>query len=133
MIKFLKLLAFIFSWIVPFTVVYVNHVVLTEAKISVDMFGLLIVLALLIGLVRKIDKKIELWEIHKEHKVFIINWKNSKKVMLMSILTWVLFTIDDNLGKMRVTALLIMFSFVIGWFLSVIANVKQNKKVTQNE
>ena len=97
MIKFLKLLAFIFSWIVPFTVVYVNHVVLTEAKISVDMFGLLIVLALLIGLVRKIDKKIELWEIHKEHKVFIINWKNSKKVMLMSILTWVLFTIDDNL------------------------------------
>lgn len=131
MIRLFKLLSFIFSWLVPFAVVYVQHVVLTETKISVDMFGILIVLALVIGLIKRIDNKIELWEIHKEHALFIINWKNGKKVLLMIGLTWVLFTIDDSLPKMRVTALLIMFSFIIGWFFNVLANIKLNKKVTQ--
>lgn len=119
-----KFLAFVFNWIVPFAVVYVNHVVFTETKVDVDMFGLLIVLAIIFAGIRRIDKKIELWEIHKEHKVFILNWRSGKKVLMIAILTWVLFTVEDNLGKMQLTSILILSSMVIGWVFAILSKKK---------
>ena len=140
MIRLLKVLSFIFSWFVPFGIVYVNHVALTESSYDVDMFGLLIVLAVLFTIIKRIENKIELWEIHKEHKVFILNWRNAKKVILLSGLTWFLFTIEDDMNKMQMSATLILITSVIGWLLMIIAmllekrKAKSNKKeVTQNE
>lgn len=128
--KLFLFIGFVFSWIVPFGIVYINHVILANARYDVDMFGLLIILALVFGLIRMVDNKIEIWELNKEHRVFIINWRNSKKIILVLMLTWVLFTIEDDLGKMQLTALLITLSFIVGWIFTLLG-VK--KRVTQNE
>ena len=129
--KLFLVLGFVFSWLVPFGVVYLNHVILSDASYDVDMFGLLIVLALILGLVKMVDNKIEVWELNKEHKVFIINWRNSKKIILILMLTWVLFTIEDDLGKMQLTALLITCSFIIGWLFTVLGVKKDKKRVVE--
>ncbi len=122
-----KILGFIFSWFAPFGVVYFNHVITVEGY-DVDMFGLLLVIALLIGFIKYIDGRVEKWDIRNEHKVFRINWNNGKKIILTLGLTWILFTIEDSLPKLQLSAILISVSFGIGWFLTLLGNLKTNKK-----
>jgi hypothetical protein len=123
--KLFKVLGFVFSWLTPFGVIYVNHVVLEEAQYNVDMFGLLIVLGLFIALVKYIDGRVEKWDIRNEHKAFRINWSNGKKLFLMIGLTWGLFTIEDSLGKLQLSAILMSISFGLGWLFTLIGNIKK--------
>lgn len=128
MSKLFKLLGFILSWFAPFGVVYFNHVVTVDGY-DVDMFGLLLILALVIGFMKYIDGRVEKWDIRNEHKVFRINWSNGKKILLVLGLTWVLFTIEDSLPKLQLSAILISISFVLGWFFTLLGNLRrQNKK-----
>ena len=124
----LKVLGFIFSWLAPFVVIYVNHIVLVDKTFDVDMFGLLLALALLIGLIKWIDNKCKVWEIQDRNKMFRHNWLSGKKIILASVLTWVLYTIEDDLGKMQWSGVLVTICFIIGWFLTMLSNIKRYKK-----
>ena len=127
-----KILGFIFSWIAPFSVIYINHVYLADAGFDVDMFGLLFVIGLLFGLMKYINDKCKVWEIQNVHSMFRLNWNNGKKIIITVILTWGLYTIEDNLSKMQWTAVLISGCFIVGWLLSLLGNIKHNKKKRAN-
>ena len=124
MIYFLKTLGFIFGWLAPFGCIYVNHVVLIDGGYDVDMFGLLLVLALIIGFVKWVDKKVEVWTIQDKQRVFVLIWNNSKKILLAISLTWILYTIEDDIAKIQITALLISACFVIGFVFSLLGELK---------
>jgi hypothetical protein len=127
MSNFFKVLGFLFGWIAPFVVIYFRHVVIVDGY-DVDMFGLLLILGLIIGFVKWVDNKIELWEIHKEKRMFILSWKNGKKILTVAILVWVLFTIEDNLPKLQWTSLLILFCFITGFVFTLLGNITRKKK-----
>jgi len=124
-----RVLGFVFSWVAPFVVIYLNHIVLTPTTYEVDMFGLLIVLIMLVSFVKWIDNKVKIWKIQDKHKVFILNWEQGKKILLMFTLTWILFTIDKSLPKMQWSALIISFCFVIGYLFTLLGTRKKNKEV----
>jgi|LGVF01.2.fsa_nt_gb hypothetical protein len=127
--KFLKVLGFIASFLAPFVVVYVNHVVVVDGY-DVDMFGILLVLGLIVGLVKWVDKKVDLMEIHNTSKVFVLCWKQGKKILVAVLLTWMLFTVEDNLPKLKVTSVLITLCFIGGFVLTLLGNIKIKKKAT---
>lgn len=130
--KFLKILGFIFSWLAPFAVVYINHVVLVDnefdTSVDVDMFGLLIVLGLVVGLIRYINGRVEKWDIRNEHKVFRINWSNGKKLIMAVAITWIFYTIEDDIVKIQWSAVLISTSFALGWLFTLLGNIKKEAK-----
>lgn len=125
--KFFKFLGFIIGWIAPFGVIYVNHVVLVESGYDVDMFGLFLVLIIAIAFLKFVDKKVEVWEIQDKHKVFILNWKSGKKILIAIFLTWILYTIEDDMVKIQWSGVLISACFIIGWFLSLTGELIKNK------
>jgi len=127
MSKTLKVLGFIVSWFAPLGVIYVNHIVLEDASWDVDMFGLLIVLGLAIAFIKRIDKKCDVWEIQNVHRIFRLNWGSTKKVILATGLTWMLYTIEDDLSKLQLSGLLITMCFVIGWVLTLLGNLKERR------
>lgn len=120
-----KIIGFIFTWIFPFGVVWVNHIILTEKKYDVDMFGLMLVLALLLGLLKFFENKMKIWEIQNKKRLLRVHWSNLKRVFLAVMLTWVLYTIEDNLPKMQWTAVLISASFILGWLFTTLGNIKK--------
>ena len=126
--KLLRFLSFVVTWVFSFVIVYLQHIAVVDGGREADMFGLLVFIALVLGFIRWIENKIKLWEIHKEHKIFILNWRAGKRILLIGILTWVLFTIEDDLPKMQVTALLITFCFIIGWVLNFLGNLPSKIK-----
>ena len=123
-----RILGFIFSWLVPFGIVYINHVAFNEGGWDTDMFGLLLVMALAIGLIRYIDGRVKTWDIQNRNKIFIHNWTNLKKIVIIVFLTWVLYTIEDDLSKMQLSGLMVTCSFILGWFLTLLGLYK--KKAT---
>jgi hypothetical protein len=125
MFRLLKFIGFLFSWIVPFGVVYVNHIVLVESTKEVDMFGLIVGVALIVGLVRYIDDRVEKMDIRNERRVMIITWKNAKKITMALVLTWLLFTVENNLPRLKITAILICASFIIGYVFTLLGNLKK--------
>lgn len=125
--KLFKFLGFVIGWIAPFGVIYVNHVVLVESGYDVDMFGLFLVLIIAIAFLKFVDKKVEVWEIQDKHKVFILNWKSGKKILIAIFLTWILYTIEDDMVKIQWSGVLISGCFVIGWFLSLTGELIKNK------
>ncbi|NOQ50466.1 MAG: hypothetical protein GQ557_02215 [Mycoplasmataceae bacterium] len=124
MSKIFKILGFIVGWFAPFVVIYINHVVVVDGY-DVDMFGLILVLALLVGMIKWVDKKVELMEIHNSSKIFVLCWKQGKKILLAIGLTWILFTVENNLPKLQLTALLITLCFVGGFVLTLLGNIKK--------
>jgi hypothetical protein len=128
MFKLFKVIGFIFSWLLPFGVIWVNHIVLEDASWDVDMFGLVVVLIMAIGLIKYIDKKTEVWEIQDRNKIFRLSWGNGKKIVISIALTWLLFTIEDDLSKMQTSAIGITICLVIGFVFTLIGNLKQRKK-----
>ena len=126
--KILKVLGFVFSWLAPFAVVYVNHVVLVDSSFDVDMFGLVIILGLAVGLIRYIDGRVEKWDIRNEHKIFRINWNNGKKIAMAIAMTLLLYTIEDDLSKIQWSGVLISASFLLGWLFTLLGNLKNDKK-----
>jgi len=129
MSRLFKILGFLFSWIAPFGVIYVNHIVLEDASWNVTVSGLMIVFLLGIALVKRIDKECEVWKINKENKIFRLNWSNGKKILIMVSVTWFLYTIEASFDKIQLSALLISISFVIGYVFSLLGNLKQNREV----
>jgi len=123
-----KTLGFIVGWIAPFAVVYIQHVVVVDGY-DVDMFGILLILALVIGFIKWVDNKISLWEIHKEKKIFILSWKHGKKIIMVLSITWVLFTIEDSLPKLQWTAVLISLCFIVGFVLTLLGTLSVKRKV----
>ena len=123
--KLFIVLGFFFSWLAPFGVVFINHVVLVDKTWDVDMLGLLMVLALVIGLVKYIDGRVKVWDIQNKNKTFRIIWNNSKKILLMLCLTWVLYTIEDSIGKIQWSGVLISACFIIGFVFTLLGNLKK--------
>ena len=123
-----KILGFIFSWISIFVIVYVNHIALADEQFDVDLFGLLLVMGGLIGIIKWVDNKCKVYEIQDKNKMFRVNWNNGKRVIMIISFTWILFTIEDNLPKMQLSALLITFSFIIGYVFTILGNIKKSIK-----
>lgn len=126
MFRLFNALGFAFSWLAPFGVIWINHIVLEDASWDVDMFGLLMVLALGIGLLKYIDKECEVWKIQNRYKLFRLNWANGKKIVIAFGFVWLLYTIKDDIDKMQLTALLIAICFTLGWLFSLLGSLKKN-------
>ena len=105
-----------------------QHVAFVEGSKKSDMFGVLIIIVVIFNIVRVIEKRITVWDIQDKHKVFILNWKNGKRILIVTLLTWVLFTVENNLIKIQNTSLMILACFIIGWILSLIGSLRQSKE-----
>lgn len=123
-----KSLGIIIGWVVPFVFIYLRHVVMVDAGYDVDMFGLILILALIIGFIKWVDKKIEVWTIQDRRGVFIIIWTNTKRILMACGLTWMLYTIEDDIKKIQFTALLITMCFVVGFVFNLLGELIKNKK-----
>ena len=126
--NFFKILAGIVTWGGSLIVVYMQHVAFVEGSKKSDMFGVLIIIVVIFNIVRVIEKRITVWDIQDKHKVFILNWKNGKRILIVTLLTWVLFTVENNLIKIQNTSLMILACFIIGWILSLIGSLRQSKE-----
>lgn len=126
--RLLKTLGFIIGWLLPFGIVYYYHVYTVQAGYDVDMFGILIAIGIIIGLFRTINNKVEVWTIQDKHKIFILSWNNSKKIMIALLLTWVMYTIEDDIVKIQITGLLISGAFIVGFVLSLLGELLKKKK-----
>lgn len=126
--KILKVLGFIVSWLAPFVVIYINHIVRVDASVDVDMFGLILALGLILGLMKWTDNKCKVWEIQDRNKVFRHNWHSGKKIILAAGLTWFLYTIEDDLSKMQWSGVLVSACFIVGWLLTLLGNLIKRKR-----
>jgi hypothetical protein len=125
--KLFKVIGFIISWLAPFGVIFINHVILEETQYDVDMFGLILVLALVIGIIKYIDGRVTVWDIQDKNKTFRIIWNNSKKILLAIGLTWILFTVENSMDKIQLSGILISICFIVGFVFTLLGNIKKKK------
>ena len=122
--KVFKVFGFLFYYISPFVIVYLNHAVMVEGGIDVDVMGLLIVLIAVFGLYKWLEHKKNIREIQDKNKMFILCWNGFKRIGISVILYWLLITIDDNIAKLVLTAQLLTATFSIGFLFTVLGNIK---------
>lgn len=122
-----KVLGFTFSWIMLGVIIWINHVVLTPKTWDVDMFGLMVIVAVIVGFIKYLENKTKVWEIQNKNKLLRIHWVNGKKIVFVILLTWILYTIEDDLPKMQWTAVLISASLIIGWVFTTLGNINKKK------
>ena len=125
--RILKAIGFIIGWLGAFAVVYVNHVMLVDAGYDVDMFGLLLILVITISIIKSVDKKVEVWTIQDKNKTFIIVWTNAKKILIAIFLTWILYTIEDDIVKIQWSGVLITACFIVGFVFSLLGELARQK------
>jgi hypothetical protein len=129
MSKIFKFIGFLFSWVGIFAIIYINHIVLVETTKEIDIFGLLIGLGAILGFVKMVDERIKVWDIQNRNKIFRISWTNGKKILLGICITWVLYTVEDDLPQLQWTATLICASLIIGYIFTLIGNLIDKKRV----
>jgi small-conductance mechanosensitive channel len=122
--KVFKVLGFLFYYISPFIIVYLNHAVLEDGGFNVDLTGLLIVLIAVFGLYKWLEHKKNIKEIQDKSKMFIIMWNGFKRIGVSVLLYWLLVTIDDNIAKLVLTMQLLTLTFIIGFLFTVLGERK---------
>ena len=122
--KVFKVLGFLFYYISPFIIVYLNHAVLEDGGFNVDLTGLLIVLIAVFGLYKWLEHKKNIKEIQDKNKMFIIVWNGFKRIGVSVLLYWLLVTIDDNIAKLVLTMQLLTLTFIIGFLFTVLGERK---------
>lgn len=126
-----KVIGFIIKWGGSLTVIYINHIVLVDTGKELDWVGLLVAVGIIISFVHWVDGRVKVWDIQDKNKIFRLSWNNGKSILVAIILTWTLYTVENNLPKLQWTATLITGCFIIGFVFTLLGNIK--KKVTQNE
>ncbi len=122
--KFWKVLGFLFNFLSPFIIVYLNHAVMVDGGIDVDVMGLLIVLIALFGLYKYIEHKKNVNEIQDKNAMFRVVWSGGKRILFSVVLWWLLITIDDNIEKLVITVQLLTATFIMGFIFNVLGNKK---------
>lgn len=126
MSKFLIFIGAIITWCGSLSVLYINHVVLVEGA-ELDTFGMLVTLVIIFTFIKWVDGKTKVWEIQKEFKIFRLIWTNGKRILVAGLGTWLLFVVEDNIGKLQTSALLITSCFVIGFIFTLLGNFRKKK------
>ena len=127
MFRLLKFIAFSISWFGSFMIVYLNHVVLVDGGYNIDLFGIIIIAFTVLMLLKKFDKTVDLWRIHKTNRAITIIYDNSKKIILATFFTWILFTIEDDILKLQWSGVLISSCFIVGMLVSLLAELFRKK------
>ena len=120
-----KVLGFVIKWGGSLTVIYINHIVLVENGKELDLIGLLVVTGIILSFVHYVDGRVKIFDIQDKHKVFRISWNNGKSILTVLIITWGLYTVEDNLPKLQWTATLISACFIVGYVLTLLGNLKK--------
>jgi hypothetical protein len=131
MFRLFKFIGFIFSWVIPFVIIFYLHINTVGEQWDIDMLGLLFLIAGALYGMKAMDKQCDVWKIQNRYVLLRHNWSNGKKVLLIGGLTWCLFTVGDTLENIKWTALFITVSFVTGWFFGFLGNIKQNKMMRE--
>lgn len=124
---------FIVGWVLPFIVIYRNHVFLKDGGYDIDLMGVLLVLFILGLIFKKFNKKVNLWQIHQTHRYTILFYENIKKILPAIGLTWILHTIEDDINKLQWSGVLISICFIVGFLLTILGYRKQTKKELANK
>ena len=120
-----KVLGFVIKWGGSLTVIYINHIVLVENGKELDLIGLLVVTGIILSFVHYVDGRVKIFDIQDKYKVFRISWNNGKSILTVLIITWGLYTVEDNLPKLQWTATLISACFIVGYVLTLLGNLKK--------
>lgn len=127
MSKLFKLIGFFIKWIGSLTVLYINHIVLVEEGSELDMFGFLVSIIIVLSFIRWVDGRVKVWDIQNRHITFRLVWNHGKQILLVGCITWMLFSVENNLGKLKTTGLLITSCFFIGFIFTLLGNLKIKK------
>ena len=127
--RFLRFTGFIISWFGSLAILYINHIVLTEAGSELDMFGFLVSIVIVFSFVKWVDKRANIADIQGKYKLARLTWNNGKRIVTAGLLTWLLFVVEDNVGKLQMTGMLITACFVVGYLFTLWGNLI-NKKAT---
>ena len=127
MSKLFKLLSFLITWGGSLAVLYINHIVLVEEGTELDMFGFLVTIIIVLSFVNWVDGRVKVWDIQNRYKLFRIAWSSGKRILIAGGFTYLLFSIENNLPKLQTSALLITMCFVVGFVLSILAEIKIKK------
>ena len=128
MFRLLKLLSFMVGWLGAFLVVYLNHVVLVDGGYDIDLFGIIIIAFSVLMVLKRFDKTVDLWRIHKTNRKITIIYDNLKKIIIVVFLTWALYTIEDDIVKLQWSGVLISTCFIVGMLLSLWAEFFRKDK-----
>ena len=120
-----KILGFVIKWGGSLTVIYINHIVLVENGKELDLIGLLVVTGIILSFVHYVDGRVKIFDIQGKHKIFRISWNSAKSILVALIITWGLYTVEDNLPKLQWTATLITACFILGYVFTLIGNLKK--------
>ena len=130
MINLFKVIGFTIKWGGSLTVIYINHIVLVETGKELDLIGLMVAVGIILSFVHYVDNRVKIWDIQDKNKIFRISWENGKGILIALLLTWGLYTVEDNLPRLQWTATLITACFIIGYVFTLLGNIKQNKKAS---
>ena len=122
--KTFKLLGFLFTFIAPFVIVYLNHAVLQEGGVDISTVGLLIIGVSIIGLIKYIEHKTTVLEIQDRNKMFRVIYSGGKKIAITVGLWWAMITITTNIDDLVLTLQLLTFTFTVGLGFNVLGNRK---------
>lgn len=126
--KLCKFISFLFATLSLFIVVIYNHAIFEDGSWNVDVIGLIVILVILFITIKRIDKKMDVWEIQDKNKLIRIHWANFKRIMFAVGTWWALVTIENNMGKLILTTQLFILSFGISW---IFARLGYTEKATQ--
>jgi hypothetical protein len=122
--KTFKLLGFLFTFIAPFAIVYMNYAVLQEGGVDINTVGLLIIGVSIIGLIKYIEHKTTVLEIQDRNKMFRVIYSGGKKIAITVGLWWAMITITTNIDDLVLTLQLLTFTFTVGLGFNVLGNRK---------
>lgn len=127
--KLCKAISFLFATVVLFAIIIYNHAIFEDGSWNVDVIGLLVILTIIFITIKRIDKKMDVWEIQDKNKLLRIHWTNFKRVMYTFGAWWLLVTIDNNMEKIILTTQLFLVSLSLSW---IFARLGHKEKGTLN-
>ena len=125
-----KSLAFILYFISPFIIVYFQYTVFTGDEnlgtTIIEKKGLVIFLALVIFLMKYLEKKKNVKEIQDKSPMFRVVYTGFKRLGICIGIIWILQTISANTDQLITTMILFVIVFILGFICDILGAKKKS-------
>jgi len=122
-----KILGFLFTFISPFAIVYLQYTVFTEEGMNIELKGVIVVLFSIFSLVKYLEHKKNVLEIQDKSPMFRVVYTGFKRIFITVGLYWIITMIDDNIADLVLTLQLLTATLIIGFLFNVLGNLKKKK------
>lgn len=117
----LRTLGLAFTKVVPLLIIVMNLLYLDEGGWNLTLMGgLLAGVILYFFWIKPMNRKVEVWDIKGEYKLFVVNYRHLKFILLFAAVWWGWWNLHKDYQLVYDTLQYITISLVLGWLFTLL-------------